>query len=596
MPSSRRYNEPPVNRLGEQLIELGIATPQQVQKALEIQRREGSARRRFGEILCTDLGCNRDAVFRTIARIYGFHEVELTLIPRDELISFVIEFFERSPEKIKQEFLIHHILPYRFHHQSPDFITFITEDVTDPTLNLLLFQLKLTKYDLAYASLQEIDLVINSLEKPQNEFLALLEEINNENAAIETIEEQEDLELEIDTNSSILINLVEGCFIEAVRKNASDIHILPRTANRTDFLFRVDGKLKLWHSQEGYKPETISAVVKDRTRNVDRFVWDASQDGFIQRQIDSTVIRFRVSIMPIVAQDFKRKFESIVIRILDDRKVITDLSKLGFHKQAEIAFLKSIRRPQGMVILTGPTGSGKSTTLLAALYQVLTPDKNVLTIEDPVEYMIRDARQIRLSHTLDFEGAIRGILRHDPDIVMVGEMRDKTTAEIAIKLANTGHLTFSTLHTNDAPSAVSRLYKMGVEPFLIATAMNIVVAQRLLRTLCNECKRPSKLFDKEAAKLLGFADEEIDSIVFYEAVGCEKCNHGYKGRAAIHEALFFSKTIRKFIVDSKTDINEDSLRELAEKEGMLTLRSSGRDRIKLGHTTIEEVVATTTED
>ncbi|MCX7834889.1 MAG: GspE/PulE family protein [bacterium] len=595
---NRSGSEQTMTRLGDQLIELGIATPQQVQKALEIQRREGPAKRRFGEILSTDLGCNRDAVFRTIARIYGFPEVDLSQIKKDDLYTYIRDFFEKVSEETKQKFLINHIIPYKFPNNSNDIITFITEDVTDPSLNLLLFQLKLSRYELAYASLQEITQILDEVEKPQNEFLALIEEYTSEVASIPQEEETgpDEIELDLDTNSSLLINLVEGCLVEAVRKGASDIHILPRGQNRTDFLFRIDGKLRLWHTQEGFKPETISAVIKDRTRNVDRFVWDASQDGFIQRQIDGAVIRFRVSIMPIVAQDFRRKFESIVIRVLDDRKVITDLSKLGFHKQAKEAFVKAITRPQGMVILTGPTGSGKSTTLLAALYQVLTPEKNVLTIEDPVEYMIRDARQIRLSHTLDFEGAIRGILRHDPDIVMVGEMRDKITAEIAIKLANTGHLTFSTLHTNDAPSAVSRLYKMGVEPFLIATAMNIVVAQRLLRTLCPHCKRPSKLIDDQVARALGFNDQEIKNTIFYEAVGCELCNQGYKGRAAIHEALYFSRTIRKFIINSKTDINEDELRDLAVSEGMLTLRASGRERIKEGITTIEEVVATTMED
>lgn len=595
---SNTGSEQTVSRLGDQLIELGIATPQQVQRALEIQRREGPAKRRFGEILSTDLGCNRDAVFRTIARIYGFPEVDFSQINMEELLTFAREFFEKLPEETKQKFLINHIIPYRFGKSPNDILTFITEDVTDPSLNLLLFQLKLSRYELAYASLQEISQILDKLEKPQNEFLALIEEYTSEITSIPQEEEvgTDDIELDLDLNSSILINLVEGCLVEAVRKGASDIHVLPRGPTRTDFLFRIDGKLRLWHSQEGFKPETIAAVIKDRTRNVDRFVWDASQDGFIQRQIDNAVIRFRVSIMPIIAQDFKRKYESIVIRVLDDRKVITDLSKLGFHKQAKEAFIKAINRPQGMVILTGPTGSGKSTTLLAALYQVITPEKNVLTIEDPVEYMIREARQIRLSHTLDFEGAIRGILRHDPDIVMVGEMRDKITAEIAIKLANTGHLTFSTLHTNDAPSAISRLYKMGVEPFLIATAMNIVVAQRLIRTLCPYCKRPSKLIDHQIAKVLGFTDEEIKTTTFYEAVGCEHCNQGYKGRTAIHEALYFSRSVRKFILNSKTDINEDALRELAISEGMLTLRASGRERIKEGITTLEEVIATTMED
>src|SRR5690606_30076656 len=222
----------------------------------------------------------------------------------------------------------------------------------------------------------------------------------------------------------------------------------------------------------------------------DRFERGMAQDGFIQRRIDDALIRYRVSVLPIATANPDIRAESIVIRVLDDRKVITDLSKLGLREGALAQFAKPTSQTHGMVILTGPTGSGKSTTLVAALSQVVTPEVNVLTVEDPVEYVIPGVRQIKLSHKLNFDQAIRAILRHDPDIVMVGEMRDKDTADLAIKLANTGHLTFSTLHTNDAPSAVSRLFKMGIEPFLIAYAINLVVAQRLIRSLCPDCKRP----------------------------------------------------------------------------------------------------------
>jgi type IV pilus assembly protein PilB len=276
--------------------------------------------------------------------------------------------------------------------------------------------------------------------------------------------------------------------------------------------------------------------------------------------------------------------------------VITDLEKLGLQAQAKKDFRRAITKPQGMVILTGPTGSGKSTTLVAALHQVMTPEVNVLTVEDPVEYMIRGARQLKIGHALDFEGAIRAILRHDPDIVMVGEMRDKQTADIAIKLANTGHLTFSTLHTNDAPSAVSRLFKMGVEPFLIAYAINIVVAQRLVRTLCPECKQVDTDLDPEAPLSLGFTPEEIERTTFYKAVGCDKCARGFKGRAAIHEALFFTKRIRRIILESGEEIDEDAVRTEAIKNGMLTLRASGRERIKEGIATCEEIAFATAEE
>jgi type IV pilus assembly protein PilB len=394
----------------------------------------------------------------------------------------------------------------------------------------------------------------------------------------------------------VLNSLVEGMLVEAVRQGVSDIHIIPGIGNTTDIYFRYDGKLQLWYTQTGLKPEALSSVVKDKTRNVDRFLRDVAQDGFIQRRIDDHQLRFRVSIMPIVGQEFERKFESIVIRILDDRKVITDLKLLGLQKQAFADFYEAIRRPQGMVIITGPTGSGKSTTLVAALYSVITPEVNVLTVEEPVEYLIHGARQLKLSDRMTFDQAMRGILRHDPDVVLVGEIRDLKTAEIAIKLANTGHLTFSTLHTNDAPSAISRLFKMGVEPFLIASAVNLVMAQRLVRKLCKFCKEPIKDLEPSIPKSIGFTDQEIKETTFYKPVGCSKCRNGYKGRTAIMEALLFDKKIKNAIFTSGENIDEDHIRQLAIENGMLTMRASGRERIKDGDTTIEEIIAITIDD
>ena len=424
-----------------------------------------------------------------------------------------------------------------------------------------------------------------------------MEEIEYEEAIIEPEEENVDEdEIDAEINQSMLNSLVEGMLIESVREGVSDLHILPSGPTTTDIRFRIDGKLQLWYQQKNVKPEAISAVIKDKTRNVDRFERDSSQDGFIQRFIDGFNIRYRVSIMPIVGNQYDRKFESIVIRILDDRKVIRDLNLLGLQKVAKDNFLKSIQKPSGIVIITGPTGSGKSTTLVAALYYVIDPTKNVLTVEEPVEYIIDGARQLKISPSMSFDQSIRGILRHDPDIVLVGEIRDLKTAEIAIKLANTGHLTFSTLHTNDAPSAVSRLFKMGVEPFLIANAVNLVMAQRLVRRLCNECKE-AYTPHPETAKGIGFKEDEIKTTTFYKPVGCKKCSgSGYKGRSAIHEALFFSKEVKQMILDAGGDIDEGAIKDLAISQGMLTLRGSGRERIKEGITSIEEVIASTIED
>jgi len=257
--------------------------------------------------------------------------------------------------------------------------------------------------------------------------------------------------------------------------------------------------------------------------------------------------------------------------------------------------------------LTGPTGSGKTTTLYAALHEVISPEVNILTVEDPVEYIIGGVRQIKLNNKLELEGALRSILRHDPDVVMVGEMRDRPTAELAIKLANTGHLTFSTLHTNDAASAISRLYKMGIEPFLIAYAINLVVAQRLIRKLCEQCKRPVEDPDLVLLKNLGFSEEERGQVmsgelVLFEEGADEECSRcrglGYKGRRAVAEALYFSRQIRHMVADAAEEkLDEMAVKEAAIGEGMLTLQDSARAVVKAGESSVREMMRViTTED
>ena len=511
----------------------------------------------------------------------------------DELIDEIKRLCEFIPAEIKEQLIARKALPFRMKGQK---LEILAEDPTDPHLTELGSGIPVKQFELIYANEQFVHKLIEKISETKNEYLNQLEGIEFEDTEPEEEHEVDEDEIDAEINQSMLNSLVEGMLVEAVRLEASDIHIIPGTGNKTDIYFRFDGKLQLWMTQNNIKPEAISAVVKDKTRNVDRFIRDESQDGFIQRFIDGSMLRYRVSIMPMVGSEFDRKFESIVIRVLDDRKVITDLNLLGLQDKAYENFTKAISKPSGIVIITGPTGSGKSTTLVAALYSVLDPSRNVLTVEEPVEYLIKGARQLRLSEAMTFEHAMRGILRHDPDIVLVGEIRDLLTAEIAIKLANTGHLTFSTLHTNDAPSAVARLYKMGVEPFLISSAINMVMAQRLLRRLCKHCKQPMTKPDVELAKSLGFSSEEISNNTFYKPVGCDHCHNGYKGRIAIHEALYFDKDIKKLIYDSGNEIDEDGIRNTAINNGMLTLRASGRERVKSGDTTMKEVLANTLED
>jgi type IV pilus assembly protein PilB len=589
-----------VTRTGEILVQRGVIDRDLLEKAILLQSAETGTRRKLGEILVEDLNCDRHEIYRELARIYAFSEVELE---KEELTTQRVEFIKTLYEGLSKEernvLLQNNILPYRIVDDRPDTLLVLTDDPTDRERLILARKLRFRHIELAYARRETILKWIETIYPRTNEFLEIIEETSSTFEAIDDGGGEESIDeeaLDQEINQSLLTNLIEGCLVEAVRRGSSDIHIIPGAGNKTEFYFRIDGKLQHWHTQEMIKPEAVAAVVKDRSRNVDRFEREAAQDGFIQRSIDNHLIRFRVSIIPIVSTEYRRKLESVVIRVLDDRKVITDLEKLGLQTQAKKDFTRAITKPQGMVILTGPTGSGKSTTLVAALHQVINPEMNVLTVEDPVEYIIPGARQIKIGHNLDFEDAIRAILRHDPDIVMVGEMRDKATADIAIKLANTGHLTFSTLHTNDAPSAISRLFKMGVEPFLIAYAINIVVAQRLVRTLCPRCKEIDLDLDLEVPLSLGFTEEEIETTTFYKAVGCDQCNHGYRGRAAIHEALYFTREIRRLILESGDEVDEEAVRQEGIKNGMLTLRASGRERIKEGVTTCEEIAFATSDD
>lgn len=582
--------------IGDILVNKGVITEDQLKKGLAILSEEpADSNRRLGQILFQDLGLNRHRIMQEIANIYAFREV---LTDTDSAPGEVLDHINKNVEELPQEIvdeLVHHkAVPYQKTNSS---ITIAAADPSDPNIQSILNRINFKQTELVYCKYEVIEDILSKVYEQKNEFLDLLEEIDFEEPDMDSGEEEiDEEEIDAEINQSMLNSLVEGMLVESVRQGVSDMHIVPSGPATTDIRFRVDGKLQLWYQQKNVKPEAISAVIKDKTRNVDRFERDSSQDGFIQRQVDGHGIRYRVSIMPIVGKQFDRKFESIVIRVLDDRKVITDLDKLGLQKQAKANFVKSIQKPSGIVIITGPTGSGKSTTLVAAIYYVIDPTKNVLTVEEPVEYIIEGARQLKISHHMTFDQSIRGILRHDPDIVLVGEMRDLKTAEIAIKLANTGHLTFSTLHTNDAPSAVSRLYKMGVEPFLIANAVNLVVAQRLIRTLCKECKE-EYLPHPETAKGIGFTEEEIEATTFFKAVGCDKCNGtGYKGRAGIHEALYFSKEIKQLILDAGGDIDEGAIKDLAISQGMLTLRASGRGRIMDGVTTIEEIIAITIDD
>lgn len=586
-----------IDKVGVALLHKGIVDRETVSKAIATKEKEaGNRHRSLAEILVEEYKLDHHTVFSEVARIYAFKTLKIDEAMTERRLSVIKQMLDSLTQEQKSSLFKARTLPLQFDARTPDKLVLISAVPIHREIPRIASYFRALKYEVYYAELKGLQPHLDNLLRGDNLFLESIKEMEAELQEGDLEAGIDEAELDQEINKSMLVNLFEGCLVEAVRKGVSDVHIFPTTKFVTEFHFRLDGKLALWNKVEGTRPEAVIAVVKDRSINIDRFERDAAQDGFIQRLIDNVIIRFRVSVLPIAGSEYAQKFESVVIRVLDSRKVIKDISKIGFQPKAYEWFRTAISKPQGMVILTGPTGSGKSTTLVAALYSVITPQVNVLTVEDPVEYVIDGARQIKISHKVDFEAAIRAILRHDPDIVMVGEMRDKLTADIAIKLANTGHLTFSTLHTNDAPSAVTRLFKMGIEPFLIAYAINLVVAQRLLRRLCQKCKRPIQDPDELELRNIGFTQEEIETTTFYEPVGCPSCVKGYKGRAAIHESLFFSKAIRQAVYDSGDDIDEDTIRNIAVGEGMLTLRASARERVKEGITSVAEVIAATMTD
>jgi len=563
--------------------------------------RQRNIRGPLWRLLTMDQSSDSDNIYVEAASVYAFKALEVDVKETVEFIdSCKDEFEEESWDNMVELF----VLPVsREATENSDELrwTFATHDPTRPEVHQLIQSLHLKRFELMYVPQTLVGSIISESFININQYLEKLEDAPAIFDMGTDFNEEDELvdgdALEAEISRSRLINLFEAALVEAVTKGASDLHIFPNADGHVEIHMRIDGELERWHLEDNVRPEAFLSVVKDNSTNVDRFERDAAQDGFIQRWVEGTLIRFRVSILPIASAKQEIHAESIVIRILDDRKVLTDLTKIGLLGVAMERFNQAINQPNGMVILTGPTGSGKSTTLVAALYQVVTPKVNVLTVEDPVEYLMKGIRQIKLSHKLGLEGALRAILRHDPDIVMVGEMRDQHTAELAIKLANTGHLTFSTLHTNDAPSAVSRLFKMGVEPFLIAYAINLVVAQRLVRKLCTECRVPDGNPDQSTLSHLGFTDEELADGQLYKAgdePSCSMCGgSGFKGRRAVAETLMFTSQIRNIIMSSEDTVDEDRLREAAVAEGMLTLTDCGRVIAMQGDTTIEEVLRVT---
>lgn len=592
-PKKILYGNEGVTGFIDSLLQKKIISLDQIEVAIEKKKKNnGTEKRLLLQIIIEECGLDRELIYSEFARYYALRILDLKVEELNkEQLGFINSILENLPGKLRDAALSNKILPYQVSEKDPSKLLIITPDPSNTEIARIARVFPYPKFEICYVSLAGYMSLIDVLtaegkRRPMESGTQLIEEDGEQNIV--------DLEEEIAKGH--IHDLVDNIFSDAVRVDASDIHFIPRSARKTEIHFRIDGDLNVWQTIDDIRSDAVAAVVKDISRGVDRFERNMAQDGFIQKTIENKIIRFRVSIIPLLGKDLKLKLESIVLRVLRDPEESITIDNIGFSPRALSLFRRAIEKPHGLIILTGPTGSGKSTTLLAALRAVMSPAYNILTVEDPVEYLIDGVRQVKLNPKLGFEEALRAILRHDPDIVMVGEIRDKQTADFAIKLANTGHLTFSTLHTNDATSVIARLYKMGIEPFLLSYSINVIVAQRLLRRLCERCKAVDHDISPASLERIGISRSEIEGISIYRPVGCIHCLKGYRGRASIHELLYFTKEIRQLISESGESINEELLRQLAVKQGMQNLRDSGIELIKKGITTIDEIVATTVDD
>jgi type IV pilus assembly protein PilB len=408
---------------------------------------------------------------------------------------------------------------------------------------------------------------------------------------VEVLEEFEEISAEAlakQGEEAPVIKLVNVILMSAIQKGASDIHIEPYE-KELRVRYRIDGILyNIMQPPMKFRDAITSRIkimskldIAEKRLPQDGRIKIRFQDGGEMRDID-----FRVSCLPTLFG------EKIVLRLLDKTKLMLDMTKLGFEQESLDRFETAIEKPWGMVLVTGPTGSGKTNTLYSSIARINTPQTNIMTAEDPVEFNLMGVNQVQVRENigLNFAAALRSFLRQDPNIILVGEIRDFETAEIAVKAALTGHLVLSTLHTNDAPSTVNRLMNMGIEPFLVASSLNLICAQRLVRRICKNCTEP----DPTAAAALmqaGFNAEDAKTVVPNKGRGCDKCNNtGYKGRVGLYEVMEVTEELRELILVGASSLE---LRRKAVDEGMITLRNSGLRKVKEGVTTIEEIVRET---
>ena len=567
------------SRLGEILIKESLITAEQLRQALEHQKASGG---RLGTCLMKLGFISDDEITGVLSRQYGvpsinlkFYEVDasvIKLIPQDTAVRYQIVPLSRVGSTL-------------------------TIAMTDPTNVFAMDDIKfMTGFNVEpvvaseTAIAEAISKFYGEVESDE-ELSKVMKDLNAEEADLELASEEQEMnlaDLEKAAEEAPIIKLVNLIMTDAVKRGASDIHVEPYE-KELRVRFRIDGVLQSVMNPPLKLRDAITSRIKIMAK-LDISEKRLPQDGriMIKYRKDGKIkdLDFRISTIPTLFG------EKIVMRLLDKENLRLDMTKLGFEQESLTKFEHSILRPYGMVLVTGPTGSGKTNTLYSSISRLNTPETNIMTAEDPVEFQLAGVNQVQMKDQigLNFAAALRAFLRQDPNIILVGEIRDFETAEIAVKAALTGHLVLSTLHTNDAPSTISRLMNMGIEPFLVATSVNLICAQRLVRRICQNCKEPLDV-PGQAMLDAGFSQEETPATKTYVGKGCGACNKsGYKGRVGLYEVMEINDELRELILVGASALE---LKKKAIDQGMLTLRRSGLTKAAMGLTTMEEVLRET---
>jgi type IV pilus assembly protein PilB len=554
-------------RIGDILIAAGAITDEQLKKGLQQQKQKGI---QIGKALIQLGYTTQEKIMEALSEQLEIPTIYLNTYHIDKsLLALINENYART-KKVLPLFKLNNTLTVAM----VDPLDVFTIDELSQKLSLEIETAVCTEEELNSAC----DLYYGTSGKVDEVF----EFIQKEREGKESQEAQEIITAETGADEAPIIRLVNLVFLQAIREKASDIHIEPEE-DLLRIRFRIDGKLREMFVQPKHLQYSIISRIKIMAE-MNIAERRLPQDGRFQIRIDNHDVDIRAATIPTVHG------ENIVLRILDKSNLLVNLEDLGFSAKALKTFKEALNSPYGIILVTGPTGSGKTTTLYSALNSITTIEKNIVTVEDPVEYRLNYIRQsqVNIKIGMTFAAGLRSILRQDPDIIMVGEIRDSETAIVAVQAALTGHLVLSTLHTNDASGAVTRLIDMGIEPFLVSSSVSLVVAQRLVRRICTKCKTS---YDAPDALVKELHLQPGKAYSFYRGTGCRNCKDtGYRGRIAIFEALSVDDTIRRMVLEKNSSIE---IRDYAIKKGMKTLRQDGILKAVNGLTTVEEVINST---